>query len=148
MPHKPMKPAKPPLPKPAAPRNEAGFSHSSSPSRRSSRHQLPAQKAVTFTDPAAQPAVGTTPKPTRLRWGPDSGVKQRVAISQAKKSLRAAQIGAQQNAKAVEKKNARRAEQERQLQQIAEEAGREEEEDDDLPSSTNPESEIDRQEEE
>ena len=112
MPHKPVKPTKPPLLKPAAPRNEAGSSHSNSPSRRSSRHRLPAQKAVTFTDPATQPAVGTTPKPTCLRWGPDSGVKQRVALSQAEKSLRAAQIGAQQNAKAVEKENAIQAEQE------------------------------------
>jgi hypothetical protein len=163
MPRKPVKPAKPPVarkpaspkptsPKPPAPRNEAGSSRSGSPSRRSSRHRLPTQKAVTFADPAAQPAVGTTPKPTRLRWGPDSGVKQRVAINQAEKSLRAAQTGAQQNAKAVEKENALRAERERRLQQIAEEAGREEEEeeeeDDDLPGSTDPESEIDRREEE
>jgi hypothetical protein len=153
MPRKPVKPAKPPVarkppsPKPPVPRNEAGSSCSSSPSRRSSRHRLPAQKAVTFADPAAQLAVGTTPKPTRLRWGPDSGVKQRVAISQAEKSLRAAQTGAQQNAKAVEKENALRAERERRLQQMAEGAGREEE-DDDLPGSTDPESEIDRQEEE
>jgi hypothetical protein len=150
MPRKPVKPAKPPVarkppsPKPPAPRNEAGSSRSGSPNRRSSRHRLPTQKAVKFADPAAQPAVGTTPKPTRLRWGPDSGVKQRVAISQAEKSLRAAQTGAQQNAKAVEKENALQAERERRLQQMAEE----EEEDDDLPSSTDPESEIDRQEEE
>jgi hypothetical protein len=154
MPRKPVKPAKPPVvrkppsPKPPAPQNEAGSSRSGSPNRRSSRHRLPTQKAVTFADPAAQPAVGTTPKPTRLRWGPDSGVKQRVAISQAEKSLRAAQTGAQQNAKAVEKENAVQAEQERRqrLQQMAEEAGREEEED--LPSSEDPESEIDRREEE
>ena len=73
-----------------------------------------------------------------------------MAISQAEKSLRAAQTGAQQNAKAVEKENALRAERERRLQQMAEEAGREEEEeeDDDLPGSTDPESEIDRREEE
>jgi hypothetical protein len=157
MPRKPAKPAKPPVarkppsPKPPSPRNEAGSSRSGSPSRRSSRHRLPAQKAVAFADPAAQPAVGTTPKPTRLRWGPDSGVKQRVAISQAEKSLRAAQTGAQQNAKAVEKENALRAERERRLQQMAEEAGgeeEEEEEDDNLPGSTDPESEIDRREEE
>ena len=72
-----------------------------------------------------------------------------MAISQAKKSLRAAQTGALQNAKAVEKENAVQAEQERQqrLQQIAEEAGREEEEED-LLSSEDPESEINRQEEE
>jgi hypothetical protein len=71
-----------------------------------------------------------------------------VAISQAEKSLRAAQTGAQQNAKAVEKENAVQAEQERRqrLQQMAEEAGREEEEY--LPSSKDPKSEIDRQEEE
>jgi phage repressor protein C with HTH and peptisase S24 domain len=68
-----------------------------------------------------------------------------VAISQAEKSLRAAQTGAQQNAKAVEKENALRTERERRLQQMAEE---EEEEDDDLPDSTDPESEIDRREEE
>jgi len=121
MPRKPVKPAKPPVackplsPKPLAPRNEAGSSRLGSPSRRSSWHRLPAQKAVTFADPAAQPAVGTTPKPTRLRWGPNSGVKQRVAISQAEKSLRAAQTRAQQNAKAVEKENALQAEQEQRL---------------------------------
>jgi hypothetical protein len=71
-----------------------------------------------------------------------------VAISQAEKSLRAAQTGAQQNAKAVEKENAVQAERERRqrLQQMAEEAGREEEED--LPSSEDPESKIDRREEE
>ncbi len=181
MPRKPVKPAKPPAarkpqspkppatrrplsPKPPAPRNnEAGSSRSGSPSRRSSRHRLPAQKAVTWADPTAQPAqqpaaqlataqpaVGATPKPTRLRWGPDSGVKQRLAISQAEKALRAAQTGAQQNAKAVEKENAVQAERERQLQQMAEEARREEEEeeDNDLLSSEDPESEIDRQEEE
>ena len=145
MPRKPVKPAKPPSPKPPAPRNEVGSSSSGSPNRRSSRHRLPTQKAVTFADPAAQLAVGTTPKPTRLRWRPPSGVKQRVAISQAEKSLRAAQTGAQQNAKAVEKENALWAERERWLQQMAEE---EEEEDDDLLSSTDPKSEIDRREEE
>jgi hypothetical protein len=158
MPCKPVKPVKPsvvckpPLPKPPAPRNEAGSSRSGSPSRRSSQHRLPAQKAVTFTDPAAQPAVGTTPKPTHLRWRPDSGVKQRVAISQAEKTLQAAQTGAQQNAKAVKKENALQTEQEQQLQQMAEEGGQEEEEeekeDNNLPGSTDPESEIDRQEEE
>ncbi len=154
---KPPARRRPPSPKPPAPRNEAGSSRSGSPNRRSSRHRSPAQKAVTWADPAAQPAqqpataqpaAGATPKPTRLRWGPDSGVKQRVAISQAEKSLRAAQTGAQQNAKAVEKENAVQAERERRqrLQQIAEEAGREEEED--LPSSEDPKSEIDRREEE
>jgi len=71
-----------------------------------------------------------------------------VAISQAEKSLRAAQTGAQQNAKAVEKENALRAERERRLQQMAEEEEEEEEEEDDLPDSTDPESEIDRREEE
>jgi hypothetical protein len=70
-----------------------------------------------------------------------------VAISQAEKSLRAAQTGAQQNAEAVEKENALWAERERRLQQMAEEAGREEEEDD-LLGSTDPKFEIDRQEEE
>src|ERR1700738_174519 len=154
---KPPARRRPPSPKPPAPRNEAGSSRSGSPNRRSPRHRSPAQKAVTWADPAAQPAqqpataqpaAGATPKPTRLRWGPDSGVKQRVAISQAEKSLRAAQTGAQQNAKAVEKENAVQAERERRqrLQQMAEEAGREEEED--LLSSKDPKSEIDRREEE
>jgi hypothetical protein len=73
IPCKPKKPAKlsvackPPSPKPPAPRNEAGSSRSDSLSQRSSQHRLPSQKAVTFTDPAAQPAVETTPKSTHLR---------------------------------------------------------------------------------
>jgi hypothetical protein len=75
---KPPAPRRPPSPKPPAPRNEAGSSRSGSPNRRSSRHRLPAQKAVTWADPAlaqqpaahpatAQPAARATPKPTRLR---------------------------------------------------------------------------------
>ena len=166
MPRKPVKPAKPSvIPKPPSPvpQNEAGSSRSSSPSRRSSRRRLPAQKAITFADPVAQPAIGTIPKPTRLRWGPDSGIKQRVAISLAEKSLRAAQTGAQQNAKAVEN-DALQAEQERQLRQEAEQEQdrvaeqerqlqrmaevRREENHNDLSSSLDPDSEIDRQEEE
>jgi hypothetical protein len=166
MPRKPVKPAKPsvvPKPPSPVPQNEAGSSRSGSPSRRSSRRRLPAQKAVTFADPVAQPAVGTIPKSTRLRWGPDSGVKQRVAISRAEKSLRAAQTGAQQNAKAVEN-DALQAEQERQLRQEAEREQdrvaeqerqlqwmaevRREENHNDLSSSLDPDSEIDRQEEE
>jgi len=147
MPRKPKKPSNPPI---------AGKSPSPAPAPiRSSRPRpLPTPKVVAFAD-AGAPAPGSTRKSVRLRWGPEmpnGGVKQRVAIGKAEKALRAAQTGAQRTAKAVEKENARRAEQELQAEeQQQEEEEEEEEEETEEPEGNeteNTDDEIDRQEEE
>jgi len=149
MPRKPKKPSEPPIasksPSPAP-----------APIRSSGRRPTPSQKTVAFADTGA-PVPGSTRKPVRLRWGPempDNGVKQRVAIAKAEKALQAAQSGAQKTAKAVEKENAQRAEQERQAEERRAEEQRHEEEEEEEEEETegndtgNTNDELDRQEEE
>jgi hypothetical protein len=103
---------------------------------------------VAFAD-AGAPAPGSTRKSVRLRWGPEmpnGGVKQRVAIGKAEKALRAAQTGAQRTAKAVEKENACRAEQELRAEEQRQEEEEEEEETEGIEGNEteNTEDEIDR----
>jgi hypothetical protein len=93
MPRKPKKGLAtydPPSPVPPEPPNEAESNPPVSPIR-SSRDRIPTQKSVSWAEPAAQLNPNAKPKQTRLRWGPPSDVRERVAFRQAETALRAAQ---------------------------------------------------------